>query len=219
MQPIYVYSIYLILYFFRAEDYLRLFMDITDQYVKKLISGSYDAFTSLYGIYAPQLYAFVFSMTESESVTNDIVQETFIKVWIKREELKEDLSFKSFLFTIGRNKVLNEFRRQMRNPLFSDYMSLKMSGKISEEVFEENQIEKDIDFDEFNRSLQQAKKTLAPQQSLIFELNKEQGLSIEEIAIRLNIKEQVVRNQLSSALRVLRGKMGRYTLLFILFFY
>jgi len=194
-------------------------MDITDQYVKKLISGSYDAFTSLYGIYAPQLYAFVFSMTESESVTNDIVQETFIKVWIKREELKEDLSFKSFLFTIGRNKVLNEFRRQMRNPLFSDYMSLKMSGKISEEVFEENQIEKDIDFDEFNRSLQQAKKTLAPQQSLIFELNKEQGLSIEEIAIRLNIKEQVVRNQLSSALRVLRGKMGRYTLLFILFFY
>ena len=193
-------------------------MDITVQYIKKLIAGSYDAFTSLYDIYAPQLYAFVFSLTESESITNDIVQETFIKVWEKREELREDLSFKSFLFTIARNKTLNEFRRQIRNPVFSDYMSLKMTGSISEEAFEENQIEKNIDFDVFNRRLQQAKKKIAPQQSLIFELNKEQGLSIEEIALKLNIKEQVVRNQLSAALRVIRSEIGRYALLFALLF-
>jgi RNA polymerase sigma-70 factor (ECF subfamily) len=49
-------------------------------------------------------------------------------------------------------------------------------------------------------------------------LNKEQGLSIEEIAVRLNIKEQVVRNQLSLALRTLRGEMGRFMLLFTIFF-
>ena len=194
-------------------------MDITAQHIKKLIAGSYDAFTYLYGIYAPQLYAFVFSLTASESITEDIVQETFIKVWVKREELKEDLSFKSFLFTIARNKALNEFRRQVRNPVFSDYMSLKMSGMISEEASEDNQIEKEIDFDEFNRRLQRAKKKVAPQQSLIFELNKEQGLSIEEIALKLNIKEQVVRNQLSTALRLIRSEMGKYALLFTMLFF
>ena len=189
-------------------------MDITDQYIKKLIAGSYDAFTALYHIYAPQLYAFIFSLTESDSITSDIVQETFIKIWVKREEIREDLSFKSFIFTIAKNDVMNEFRRQLRNPVFTDYMSLQ----ISEEPFEENQTERNIDFDEFNRSLQLAKKKVTPRQAQIFELNKEFGLSIEEIAIKLNIKEQVVRNQLSLALNTIRKEMGRFAPLFIMFF-
>ena len=188
-------------------------MDINDQYIKKLIAGSYDAFTSLYHIYAPQLYAFIFSLTESDSITSDIVQEPFIKIWVKREEIREDLSFKSFIFTIAKNDLMNEFRRQMRNPVFTDYMSLK----ISEEPYEENHVERSLDFDEFNRSLQQAKKKITPRQAQIFKLNKEFGLSIEEIATKLNIKEQVVRNQLSLALNTIRKEMGSYAPLFIVF--
>jgi RNA polymerase sigma-70 factor (ECF subfamily) len=189
-------------------------MNITDQYVKKLIAGSYDAFTALYHIYAPQLYAYIFGLMKSKSITNDIVQETFIIIWVKRAEIREDLSFKSFIFTIAKNKLLNEFRRQLKNPVFSDYMSLQ----LAEEIPEESRIEQQIDFDEFNRQLQLSKKKITPRQVQIFELNKEQGLSIEEIAVKLNIKEQVVRNQLSLALRTLRGEMGRFMLLFTIFF-
>lgn len=189
-------------------------MNITAQYVRKLIAGSYDAFTSIYRIYAPLLYAYVFSLTESKSVTNDIVQETFIKIWEKREEIREDASFKSFIFTIAKNKALNEFRRQLKNPVFSDYLSLQMA----EHPTEENQIEQKIDFDEFNRRLQQAKQKITRRQAQIFELNKEHGLSVEEIARKLNIKEQVVRNQMSLALHILRREMKPYLPLFIFFF-
>ncbi|MDR0394997.1 MAG: sigma-70 family RNA polymerase sigma factor [Tannerella sp.] len=189
-------------------------MDRTDQYVKKLITGSYDAFTSLYKIYAPQLYAYVFSLMRSKSATNDIVQETFVKIWVKREEIRIDLSFKSYLFTIARNQLLNEFRRQVRNPVFSDYVSLQMI----EQVEAESGIEQAIDFDEFNRRLQWAKQKISPRQAQIFEMNKEQGVSVEEIAAQLNIKEQVVRNQLSVALRTIREEMGHFMLLFVLFF-
>jgi RNA polymerase sigma-70 factor (ECF subfamily) len=189
-------------------------MDTTDQYIKKLIAGSYDAFTSLYNIYAPQLYAYIFSLTESRSVTSDIVQEAFIKIWVKREEVRTDLSFKSYLFTIAKNQLLNEFRRQLKNPVFSDYISLQ----IVEEIAAESQIEQVIDFDEFNRQLQRAKQKISPRQAQIFEMNKELGISIEEIARQLNIKEQVVRNQLSAALRTIRGEMRQFMLLFVLFF-
>jgi RNA polymerase sigma-70 factor (ECF subfamily) len=189
-------------------------MDITDQYIKKLIAGSYNAFTSLYHLYAPQLYAYVFSLTGSKSITDDIVQEAFIKIWVKREEIRTDLSFKSYLFTIAKNQLLNEFRRQMKNPVFSDYISLQ----FIEEIGAESQIEQAIDFDEFNRRLQQAKQKISPRQAQIFEMNKEEGMSVEEIATQLNIKEQVVRNQLSVALRTIRGEMGRFRLLFVLFF-
>lgn len=189
-------------------------MDKTTQYIEKLIAGSYDAFTSLYHLYAPQLYAYVFSLTESTSMTNDIVQDTFIKIWVKRAEIRTDLSFKSYLFTIAKNQILNEFRRQVKNPVFSDYMSRKMA----EEIPEESQIEQLIDFDAFNRQLQQAKKKITPRQVQIFELNKEQGLSIAEISTQLNIKEQVVRNQLSLALHTLRQEMGRFAWVYVLFF-
>jgi RNA polymerase sigma-70 factor (ECF subfamily) len=187
--------------------------DITRQYIKKLINGSYKDFTALYNLYAPQLYAYVFSLTKSRSLTQDIVQETFIKVWVKREQIDENLSFKSYLFTIARNHLLNEFRRKLNSPVFSDYMHLD-----AEEPYSESTIEMEIDFDEFNRSLRQAKERLPRRQAQIFELNKEQDISVKEIAQMLNISEQVVRNQLSAALQIIRSEMGKYAFLFVIFF-
>ncbi len=181
--------------------------------IRQLKQSSHKAFTSLYEIYAPQLYAYIFSLTESKSITNDIVQETFIKIWAKRKEIKENLSFKSFIFTISKNKLMNEFRRQLKNPVFSDYTLLN----ISKEMTEENQAEKKIDFDEFNRQLQHAKTKISPRQAQIFELNKEEGRSIREISKQLNIKEQVVRNQLSIALRTLRHEMKEYMFMLLCF--
>jgi RNA polymerase sigma factor (sigma-70 family) len=78
--------------------------------------------------------------------------------------------------------------------------------------------ENKIDFDEFNRLLQIAKQKLPPRQAQIFELNKEQALSVQEIAQSLQITEQVVRNQLSVALRLLRNEMKKFAYLFAVFF-
>ena len=188
-------------------------MNVTELHVKKLIAGSYEDFTVLYHRYASQLYAFVFHLTGSQFIAKDIVQDTFLKVWLNREQIDLKLSFRAYLFTIAKNQILNEFRRQMNNPIFSDYMHLNM-----EENFFENTTEQKIDFDEFNRLLCQSKKKLSPAQSRIFGLNKEQGISVKEIAQMLNITEQTVRNQLSAALHILRKEMGKYSFLLIIIF-
>lgn len=78
-------------------------------YINGLIAGSYKDFTSLYEIYAPQLYAFIFKLTRSKIHSKDILQETFISIWVHRKQTNPDLSFKSYLFTIARNLVLNDF--------------------------------------------------------------------------------------------------------------
>jgi RNA polymerase sigma-70 factor (ECF subfamily) len=183
-------------------------MNNTPQYIKRLIAGSYKDFTALYNIYAPQLYAYVFGLIKSHVRTKDIVQDTFIKVWMKRKQIDESLPFKPYLFAIARNQILNEFRKQMNDPVFADYMQLGI-----EEPFSENTVEQKIDFDEFNRLLQQAKKKLPPRQAQIFEMNKEQDIPVKEIAQALQISEQVVRNQLSAALHTLRDEIGKYSLL------
>lgn len=182
-------------------------------YINGLIANSYKDFTCLYEIYAPQLYAFVFKLTRSKIQTKDILQETFIKIWVHRKQTDPDQSFKSYIFTIARNLVLNEFRKNINNPILSDYIEYCNLEELSE-----NPTEQKIDFDEFNQRLQKAKKKLTPRQKEIFEMNKEYGLSIQEIASQIAISEQSVRNQLSAAIQQLRNEMKEYLLLFILLF-
>ena len=149
-------------------------MDVERIYLERLRSGSYRDFTKLYESYASRLYAFALHLTHSDALAKDIVQETFIKVWVRREQIDGD--------------------------------------------GEETAIERKLSFEEFNHRLEIAKQKLTPRQRELFELNKEQGITITEIAAKALISEQSVRNQLSQALHVLRKELGKYALLFSLFF-
>lgn len=183
------------------------------EHIEGLIKGSYKDFSYLYELYASQLFAFIFKLTRSKNQTEEIIQETFIKIWFHRSQINPEQSFKSYLFTIARNLVLNELRRQINHPVFSDYIEYCNMEELSE-----NKTEQKLDFDEFNNRLQEGKRKLTPRQQEIFELNKEYGLSVQEIATRISISEQSVRNQLSAALQELKKEMKDYYFLFFLLF-
>lgn len=188
-------------------------MDLERMYLERLRKGSYKDFTKLYELYVSRLYAFALGLTHLDALAKDIVQETFIKVWIRREQIDLDMSFKSFLFTMAKNQLLNEFRRQASSPLFLEDVAINESGEE-----DETYIERKLSFEEFNHRLELAKQKLSPRQRELFELNKEQGLSIAEIAAKTSITEQSIRNQISQALHVLRRELGGYAILFFLFF-
>lgn len=79
-------------------------------------------------------------------------------------------------------------------------------------------LKKQIDFDQFCKALKQAKEKTYSYQREIFELNKEQNLSVAEIAEQLCIKEQVVRNQLSTVtLKIIRTELQQYSFILLLF--
>lgn len=91
---------------------------------------------------------------------------------------------------------------------FVEYQYIKVSG---------DDADKEIDFDQFCQALQKAKSNLSPRQREIFELNKEHNLSVAQIAEQLSIKEQVVRNQLSAALKIIRTELQQYSFILLLF--
>ena len=179
----------------------------------ELSAGSADSFQKLYEQWVPRLYSFVYRYVKSEDVTDDIVQETFLRVWTNRQGLNPSCSFKSYLFTIAYHLLLKELRRQLNNPSMEDYVEYEYQMGTSGEY-----IERHIDFEHFQAKLAKAKAKLTPRQREIFELNKEQGLSAADIAARLSITEQVVRNQLSASLKVIRTELQPYAGLLTLFF-
>ena len=182
-------------------------------YIKGLKEGSHKAYSVLYQFYLPQLYAFIYNMTRSAYFAEEAVQETFVRLWKNRADINLETSFKSYLFTIARNLMLNEFRRQINHPVFPEYVEYSNQLHLSE-----NETESYMDFNDFCAELNKAKQKLSSRQLEIFHLHKEKGYSVQYIAKHLNISEKSVRNQLSTATNILRKEMKRFVELFVFLF-
>lgn len=189
------------------------FTSIEKQYILELNRGSYKAFDALYTLYSRRLYAFALKMTKSHSDAKEIVQDTFVRLWLNRENVLPEDSFQSYLFSIARNTILNKMRTLINMPVFVDYMEYMNEHHLSADNTSEG-----MEMDEFRKKLEQAKETLPETQKNVFELSKELGLSHTEVAKQLNLSEQTVRNQLSLALKTLRKKLAENAVLFTIFF-
>lgn len=181
--------------------------------IKQMSQGDREAFECLYRCYVDRIYGFVYDLLKSSSLTQDIVQEVFIAVWEHRLKIDPELSFKSYLFTIAHRRVLNEFRRQVNQPHFSDYMEYLDAALSSEEP-----IFRGIDFDAFCRQLAKAKAKLTQRQLHIFELHIEKGFTVTEIAAHLSINPQSVRNSLTVSRTVLKRELESFKPLLVLLF-
>lgn len=173
--------------------------------LESLKTGSYKAFTDLYNEWSPLLFRFAFSLIKSRIMAEEIVQNTFIKIWDNHKNIEIDKSFKAYLFTISYHLILKEFRYQLNHPQIEDYMTFSnnIAYSNSPDTYK-------IDFDYFLAELNKAKLSLSPRQREIFEMNKEKGLSIKEIVERLELTEQTVRNQLSASLKIIRQQLGHF---------
>lgn len=177
-------------------------------------SGSEYSYSILYRLWVSRLYNFVYRYVKSDSITSDIVQEAFLRIWMNRADLDPDSSFKSYLFTISYHLLIKELRRQINNPLMDTLLEYQ-----SEWVTSDNETGRSIELEQFRKALVQAKKRLTPRLREIFELNKEQNMPVAEVARRLGITEQVVRNQLSMAVKIIREELQYYSYFLVLFFF
>jgi RNA polymerase sigma-70 factor (family 1) len=188
-------------------------IDILKSYIKELRNGSHKAFNAIYDMYADKLYGYVFAHTKSREMANDLVQETFLKLWTMRESLSLQGSLQAMLFTMSHNKMIDMFRAQINKVEFEDYIEFIEHAEISD-----NGIEKRIYYDEFIKALKLCKSQLPHRQMEIFEMSRENGRSIEEIATQLKISEQTVKNQLTSAMKTLRMELVKFNLIFLVIF-
>ncbi|UII76193.1 RNA polymerase sigma-70 factor [Flagellimonas sp. HMM57] len=166
--------------------------------VKKLSQGDEKAFRELFDGYRNQLYRFSLGMLSSEAYAKEMVQEVFLKVWTKRESLNPELSFRSYLFTITRNKNI-KFLKKAANNL-----------KLREEIFYRSQksantTEKYMREADLEVLRQKALDQLPPKRRIIFEMSRNEGKSYETIGQELGISTSTVKSQMSKALETLRN--------------
>lgn len=191
-------------------------MDEDCKLIDSLNRGSYKDFTILYNKYVGLLYSFVFSLIRNKTVTEDVVQETFAKVWINRIEIDHTKVFRNYIFTIARNLLLNELRNKVNNNISLETINVVDSiEELSEKDYITRYIIENNDFVDFQiKKIKAAKKMLPSRQLQLFEMNKEQGLSIEEIIAKTGLSEQSIRNQIHLAVKKIREYLSSLFLSF-----
>ena len=148
--------------------------------VLRLIDGDEDAFCELYARYKNQLVYFALRYLKSQAYAEDIFQDTFATVWQSRRFINPDTSFSSYLYTIVRNRVLNQLRS------LEQESSLK-EAILSQAVDYSNSTSQAIAVAELEAVVNEALGKLTPRQREVFELSRRQRLSLFVFALTLSI--------------------------------
>jgi len=185
----------------------------TDQkLVESLKKGDLFAFDQLFAKYSKKLYYFTKNYLDSKEDAEGLVQEVFLKIWEKRKELKEHLSFNAYIYTITYNAIRKHFRKKTREKKYL-YSYLKNFDETH------NNTAMDIEYNNLRELADKTIEKLPKKRKEIFLLSRREGLNNEEIANRLHISKNTVENQMTQALRFLREQLGKETILSILFYY
>lgn len=180
--------------------------------IKKLIKGDREAFAILFNQYAANLLSIALSYIHDREESEEIVQETFYRVWKYRENMDASLSFKAYLITIAKRLIFNRAKKKMHEIAYQDYY-LASRKNLNYEVDEY------INFQELDSQLQQAIENLPEKRREIFKLSRQEGLTNQEIARRLGISVSTVENHMNKALKLLRTSISStYLFLIALFF-
>ena len=172
--------------------------------VLRLIDGDEDAFCELYAAYKNRLLYFAMKFVKSREFAEDIFQDAFTVVWQSRRFINPDASFSSYLYTIVRNRILNQIRDMANEDKLKEHI-------LSQAVDSANETNNKILFDDLKDVLSRALEQLTPRQREVFNMSRDLQMSHKEIAEALGVSVNTVQEHISVSLKVIRAYLTKYS--------
>lgn len=178
--------------------------------VDRFRRGSHSAFKLLYDKHFDSLFLFGLRYIRTQNVVEDIVQESFIKVWERRKDFYDEVSFKSFLYKTVRNSSINYLTHQKVKDKFVHFHSNILE---QDEYFYDNIIK-----EELNQKITSVIDDLPAAAREVYSLSLE-GLKNHEIAEDLSISVNTVKTQKQRASKFVKRRILEFVSIFFLFFF
>ena len=187
-----------------------------------LKAGSETDFKSIMDEYYSRLFNFANGYLNNDESVKELLQDVFLLLWDKREKLADNTTLSSYLFTITRNKCIDQIRKeklmlQFRTDKKDEYIRLSESyNALSDQILDE------IFASEVQEVIENAINNLPDQCQKVFRLSRNNGLKNKEISKNLEISEKTVEAHITKALKLLKqvlekkfpGSFYLFTLLF-----
>jgi len=171
--------------------------------INRLRRGEEAAYEMLFNEYYKVLTMFANKYLNDLEASKEIVQDLFVHLYEKREQLDINSSLKSYLFRSTHNRCINYINAQKIRHKYAEHVAYTMDPGDSS-------LEHEVNKTELEHLLYKAIGELPPKCQSIFKMNRFEGLTNGEIAEKLNLSKRTVETQISKALRILRVKMEPY---------
>jgi len=168
--------------------------------MKALTNFTKNDLREIYEAYFDSLRGFLYYKTGDISLSEDLVQEVFIKLWAKRDTI-DQATVKSLLYTMANNLMINHYNHQKVIGKHQGMISEEMNVDIKSPHYR-------LEEKEFEEKLNDALSALPEGCKEVFLMNRIDRLKYAEIAERLSLSVKAVEKRMSKALSILKGQLG-----------
>lgn len=182
-------------------------LDLSErELVERIRAGDVHAFEELFRAYYSSLASFALAHTDSREVAEEIVQDLFLSIWMRRAEWEVTTHLRSYLYVATINRA-RSFRRSQRVHRAADHVLAREGGGGSERESPERSDDAAA-HRELLIAIRAAIASLPERTREVFLLNRDGGLSYREVAIRLGVTVKTVEFHMGRALASLRERLS-----------
>lgn len=175
----------------------------------RLLISDKEGFESLFHLHYSDLCSYAHHFIKDFAASEEIVQDLFVNLWAKKDDLQIKASLKSYLFQSTKNRCLNLIKHiEIRE----NYKDINQERRTEQESFAGQEMEEA----ELSSKIELVISELPTERQKIFRMSRFEDLKYKEIAEELGISIKTVENQMSKALRYLRDKLADYLPLFLI---
>lgn len=179
--------------------------------LQKVSEGDEKAFALLFNHYYPQIRPFVWKFTQSARDSEEILQETFIKVWLHRQKLLEIENLRAWIFKIASRECLYTLRKNLHyRQTMANLQTVSITGLAEETPADLTHAA------EISRIVQKAVNQMPVQRKRIYQMSRDEGMKPGEIAETLSLSVSTVKNVLSTSLKYIKDRLAAAGHLFLL---
>jgi len=166
--------------------------------IRALKSGDINSLEKLYKLYYSKLYWFSKKFDSATMESDDFVQQTFLKIWENRDQLKDNVSVDQQIFVICKNLIINHLKRESKTVAQIEESYLPHHGEEEDDVALKNK----------NRErLRSIIENIPPKRKNVFLLHKVDNLTYEEISESLGISKKTIANHIYLASNYIKERL------------
>ncbi len=181
-------------------------LDIERETVEHFILGNEKAFEQIFNRSKGKLKGFLRKALPKDEDEESVLQEVYLKLWSTRKFIHPDKNFEAYLFAIARNLVIDVMRKRLHRRKYLEelYLLSKERHPGNGDTFAA------VEYSELEKKIFGLINQLPEKRREIFKLNRLDGLTYKEIAVRLKISENTVDSQMRKALAFLHLEMEHF---------
>lgn len=173
--------------------------------VSKLKTGDYSAFSNIFTAYYSDLILFAFRFTRDMDNAEELVQETFVRLWEEHETLNISVSLKSYLLKTVQNRCLDWLRHKKVMQAHNSFV-LESTPQVRYDT------DSYVLYSELEKQIEDALLLLPEEISATFKMNRYKGLKYTEIAKIMDVSVRTIEVRVGKALHILRNCLKDYLL-------